>query len=85
MSARLTIALDAMGGDAAPSMVVWGANIARQRYPETNFLMFGREPEITPLLNKLTKLKAVTTVVRGSKPQALPRRLDMPNAARPAR
>jgi glycerol-3-phosphate acyltransferase PlsX len=59
----MTIALDAMGGDAAPAMVIRGANIARQRYPEVDFLMFGREPEMTPILNQLGKLKAVTTIV----------------------
>ena len=59
----MTIALDAMGGDAAPAMVIRGANIARQRYPDVRFLMFGREPEVAPILNRLGKLKAVTTVV----------------------
>ena len=59
----MTIALDAMGGDAAPAMVIRGANIARQRYPDVDFLMFGREPEMTPILNQLGKLKAVTTIV----------------------
>lgn len=59
----MTIALDAMGGDAAPAMVIRGANIARQRYPEVDFLLFGREPEMAPLLNQLGKLKAVTTIV----------------------
>ena len=63
MSARMTIALDAMGGDAAPAMVIRGANIARQRYPEVDFLMFGREPELAPILEQLGKLKAVTTVI----------------------
>lgn len=60
---RLTIALDAMGGDAAPQMVLRGANIARQRYPQVDFLMFGREDEINSLLQKMTRLREVTTVV----------------------
>lgn len=59
----MTIALDAMGGDAAPAMVIRGANIARQRYPDVRFLMFGRESEVAPILNRLSKLKAVTTMV----------------------
>ncbi|MFQ6017403.1 MAG: phosphate acyltransferase PlsX [Kiloniellaceae bacterium] len=63
MSGRLTIALDAMGGDAAPRVVVSGANIARQRFPNVHFLMFGRESEVAPLLNNMKKLKAVTTLV----------------------
>ena len=63
MKGRLTIALDAMGGDAAPQMVVRGANIARQRFPDVEFLMFGREGEITQLLRRMRRLNAVTTVV----------------------
>ena len=63
MSDRLTIALDAMGGDAAPRVVVSGANIARRRYPQVEFLMFGREIEIAPLLDRMKRLKAVTTFV----------------------
>lgn len=63
MSDRLTIALDAMGGDAAPRMVVSGANIARRRYPQIEYIMFGREAEVLPLINRMKKLKAVTTFV----------------------
>ena len=63
MSRRLTIALDAMGGDAAPNMVVRGASIARQRHPEVEFMMFGRAPEIEALLARQKRLAAVTTVV----------------------
>jgi len=63
VSDRLTIALDAMGGDAAPRLVVRGANIARRRHPKVNYLMFGRESEVVPLLNRSRGLKAVTTFV----------------------
>ena len=41
MSANLAISLDAMGGDNAPEMVIRGADIARQRFPEAHFLFFG--------------------------------------------
>ena len=41
MDKRLTIALDAMGGDRAPEVVIKGANVARDRYPEVDFLLFG--------------------------------------------
>ena len=63
VSDRLTIALDAMGGDAAPRMVISGANIARRRYPQIDFLIFGREGEVTPLLNRMKRLKSVTTFI----------------------
>ena len=52
-----------MGGDAAPRMVISGANIARRRFPDVRFLMFGREAEVAPLLIKMKRLKAVTTLI----------------------
>ncbi len=63
MSNRLTIALDAMGGDAAPRMVLRGASIARRRYPQLEFLMFGREEVVLPQLNRMKRLKAITTFI----------------------
>ena len=62
MGKALTIALDAMGGDAAPKMVVRGAAIALERFPEVRFLMFGRAREIEPLLNRRGRLKDVPTL-----------------------
>ena len=61
MSERVTIALDAMGGDRAPGIVVRGAEIALQRHPDVHFLVFGVEDEVSPLLAKLPRLgKSVT-------------------------
>lgn len=62
MSARLTIALDAMGGDHAPQMVVKGANIARKRLPQVRFLMFGDEKRLAPLLAGVPKLAEVCEI-----------------------
>jgi glycerol-3-phosphate acyltransferase PlsX len=63
VSDRLTIALDAMGGDHAPRMVLRGANLARKRHPQVDFLVFGREEDVRPFLNKMKKLRQVTTLV----------------------
>ncbi len=52
-----TIALDAMGGDAAPEIVVRGAAIARERFPEARFLLYGRSEAVEELLAKETSLK----------------------------
>ncbi len=41
MSDSLTIALDAMGGDHAPAIVLRGADIALMRHPGVRFLLFG--------------------------------------------
>jgi phosphate acyltransferase len=58
LSARITIALDVMGGDQAPRMVLRGADKSLNRYPQAHFLLFGDEAKITPLLAKMPKLMA---------------------------
>ncbi|NYZ15776.1 phosphate acyltransferase PlsX [Azospirillum sp. RWY-5-1] len=62
MSQRLTIALDAMGGDHAPDMVIAGAEIARERHPDVQYLVFGDAARIEPLVAKRPALKAVVQV-----------------------
>ncbi len=61
-SAPLTVALDAMGGDQAPDMVIEGAEIARQHNPTVHFLIFGDEKRIGPLLAERPKLAENATV-----------------------
>jgi len=56
MADNLTIALDAMGGDHAPAMVIRGADRAAERFPEAKFLLFGDEMRIAPLLAKAKRL-----------------------------
>jgi phosphate acyltransferase len=51
-----------MGGDQAPDMVIRGANIARQRFPQVRFLFFGDKTRIVPVLGKLPLLDQVSTV-----------------------
>ena len=63
MSGRLTIALDAMGGDHAPDMVVAGAELARVRHPGVDYLLYGDEHRIGPLLAKHPALRDITTVI----------------------
>jgi phosphate acyltransferase len=55
-SAAITIALDAMGGDHAPDMVLSGADMALERYPELRFLLFGAEDKINPRMARLPRL-----------------------------
>jgi len=62
LSQRLTLALDAMGGDAAPDMVIDGAEMARIRFPLIDFLVFGDEARIRPLLERNRSLSGRTTV-----------------------
>jgi glycerol-3-phosphate acyltransferase PlsX len=57
MTARMTIALDAMGGDAGPEMVLPGAHLASIRHPDFRFLLFGDEKKLNPLVEKYPRLK----------------------------
>src|SRR5690242_13508648 len=62
LSERVIIALDAMGGDRAPDMVLKGASIASQRFPQVQYLVFGIESRIRPVLARLPRLAERTTV-----------------------
>ena len=63
MSTAHVIALDAMGGDRAPEIVVAGANVARLRYPGTTFRLFGQPKKLEKLLGRFPKLAADTEIV----------------------
>jgi len=66
VSDSITIALDAMGGDGAPGIVLRGAEIALQRHPELSYLLFGAEDEVRPLLAKLPRLSEAATLFHTS-------------------
>jgi glycerol-3-phosphate acyltransferase PlsX len=63
MSATVRIALDAMGGDHGPSVVIPGAALSLERHPDTEFLIFGDEGAVCPLLEAHPKLKAKSRFV----------------------
>ena len=63
MAQKVRIALDAMGGDVGPAVVVPGAELAFARHPDTEFLFFGDEAVVAPLLDHRPKLKAASRVV----------------------
>ncbi len=62
-SHAMTLALDAMGGDHAPKIVIDGAALALKAHPTLEFLIFGDEQQVTPLLNQYPHLKSVTEVI----------------------
>lgn len=62
MIARLTIALDAMGGDDAPDIVIQGVKIAHIRFPNVKFLLFGDEARISPLLDGVPGMRDYATI-----------------------
>ncbi|MBX7198562.1 MAG: phosphate acyltransferase PlsX [Rhodospirillaceae bacterium] len=63
MSAAFTLSLDAMGGDAAPAIVVKGAALAHVRYPNVRFQLHGDEARIAPLLAAEPGLRDCCTIV----------------------
>ena len=81
MSKQIVVALDGMGGDNAPLSVVRGAEIARSRYPDTRYLLFGDEARLRPLVARTKLLKnscdirpAADVVSNEDKPSAALRR-----------
>jgi phosphate acyltransferase len=63
MVEKVRIALDAMGGDHGPSVVVAGADLALARHPTIEFQFFGNSSVIAPLLNARPTLKAASRLV----------------------
>jgi len=62
LSQRVTIAIDAMGGDSAPDMVIDGVARARTRFPDVHFLVFGDQTRLDRLLSAYSHLGAAVTV-----------------------
>jgi glycerol-3-phosphate acyltransferase PlsX len=60
---KVVLALDGMGGDHAPEIVVEGAAIARERYPGTSFLLFGDPARLKPLVDRRKALLPVLEIV----------------------
>ena len=55
-AARITIAVDAMGGDEAPRMVVRGVRLAATRRPNVDFVLFGDETALRPLAKRYRRV-----------------------------
>lgn len=67
MTYSQTIALDAMGGDYGPDVIVPAAANALEKIPGTTFLFFGDETRIAPVLDKYPVLKSASTIVHTDK------------------
>ena len=63
MTGPVRIALDGMGGDHGPSVIIPGAALALDRHPDLAFVITGDRALIEPLLDRHAKLKAVTTLL----------------------
>ena len=53
MPQKVRIALDAMGGDHGPSVVIPGADLSLARHPDTEFVLVGDRARIEPLLDSI--------------------------------
>ena len=60
---KVVLALDGMGGDHAPDVIVNGADIARERYPDTTYLLFGDPEKLKPLVDKRKGLAQAVEIV----------------------
>src|SRR6185295_6645740 len=60
---KVVLALDGMGGDHAPAVVVNGADIARERYPGASFLLFGDPVRLKPLVDRRKGLAKTLEIV----------------------
>src|SRR5262245_41596787 len=63
MPQKVRIALDAMGGDHGPSVVVPGAEMSLIRHPDSEFILFGDRAKIEPLLGAHPRLGSATKLV----------------------
>ncbi|HEY7747182.1 MAG TPA: phosphate acyltransferase PlsX [Aestuariivirgaceae bacterium] len=62
MSGSQTIAIDAMGGDMGPEMVVSSLDLIAARHPGWRFLLFGDQKKIEPLLSRVRLARSATEV-----------------------
>jgi phosphate acyltransferase len=77
MSDTLTIALDAMGGDLGPDMVIPGADLVLQKLPALRLVLFGDESRVVPLLKSYPLVH--------SRSSSLPARCTSPWTTSPVR
>lgn len=57
----MKIAVDAMGGDHAPQIIIEGVEKARNQFPDIDFILYGDENRVKPLIHDATRLTIVNT------------------------
>ena len=63
MARNKIISLDAMGGDSAPESIIQGANILSSARSDIEFLIYGDEEKISPILNNCSSLKKKSRLI----------------------
>ncbi len=62
MSQPFALAIDAMGGDAAPEVVLDGLELAAERHPKARFLLVGDETRVSGLLARRKRAAALCSL-----------------------
>jgi phosphate acyltransferase len=62
LTGPFTLAVDAMGGDKAPAVVIDGLEIAAERHPKARFLLIGQEALLQEHLARRKRARAICTV-----------------------
>lgn len=57
----MKIAVDAMGGDHAPQVIIEGVEKARDQFSDIDFVLYGNEDQVKPLIQDNTRLTVVNT------------------------
>lgn len=73
----MKIAVDAMGGDHAPEVVVKGVELARDKWPDLEFTLFGDLARVRPLVTsdeRLTLVQADSQITNEDEPVKAVRR-----------
>ncbi|MBM3586243.1 MAG: phosphate acyltransferase PlsX [Alphaproteobacteria bacterium] len=60
--AAFSLAIDAMGGDAAPEVVLDGLELAAERHPQTRFLLVGNEARVGAALARRKRAAKVCSL-----------------------
>ncbi len=78
MTGEQVLAIDAMGGDRAPEIVIQGLEVTAERHPSARFLLFGDSSRLEPMVARNRRLAPVTTIRHA--PESVPNEMK-PTAA----
>lgn len=62
MVKHVTIAIDGMGGDSGPEVVLAGVELALSHRPDASFIIYGNEDILTPIVSGLPQLSLVSEI-----------------------
>ena len=60
MTDQICVAIDGMGGDKAPHMIIGGVNRVAHTHQNVKFLIFGDEAKLGPLLEEFPSIQATS-------------------------